>query len=70
MRTYRYLVRFEIDGDLCEFPMSASGTGEAIQKAKRTFDKVISIAPIRKGVDPYASEYELATLEKRYYGTI
>lgn len=69
MRTYRYLVQFEIEGELSEFHLTASGTGDAIQKAKRLLGKVISLAPIRKGVNPYDPKYNLTNLEKSYYGT-
>jgi hypothetical protein len=70
MRTYRYLVQFEIDGELSEFHLTASGTGDAIQRAKSLFGKVISLAPIRKGVNPYDPKYQIETLEKEYYGTV
>ena len=69
-REYRYLVQFRIEGDLSEMQLVASGIGHAIQKAKRLLGDVISIAPIRKGVNPYDPKYQLQTLERDYYGTI
>ena len=70
MREYRYLVQFKLDDFITEFQLTASGTGEAIQKAKRLFESPISVAPIRKGVNPYDPKYEISTLEKEYYGSI
>jgi hypothetical protein len=65
MKEQTYLVRYELEGEICDYQMKSYGLGSAVDKAKRIFDNPLWVVPIRKNLVGSPDKYTIEKLEER-----